>query len=143
MKKLILIIALTVSVFANDIIIKDSNHSVSQTIKNIKDIVTKKGINVFAVIDHGSNAAKAGLQMREAQVIIFGNPKLGTRLMNANIVSGLDLPLKILVYKDVDEKVKLAYRDGSWLKSKHGLKLNRLTNKMNKILNNITNKAIK
>lgn len=143
MKKILFIVAFSVSIFANDVVIKESNHSVTKTIKNIKDIVTKKGLRVFTVINHQAGAKKAGLKMREAKVIIFGNPKMGTKLMNNNIVSGLDLPMKILVYKDVDKKVKLAYRDGAWLKKEHDLKLDKLTTKVDNVLNKITNKAIK
>ena len=143
MKKLMLIIALSISVLANDIIVKESDYSVTKTIQNIKEIVTKKGLTVFSVINHQSNAKKAGLKMNEAKLIIFGNPKMGTNIMNNNIVSGLDLPLKILVYKDVDKKVKLAYRDGIWLKNEHNMKMDKLTTKMSNALNKITNKATK
>ena len=143
MKKLMLIMAVTVSLFANDVVIKESNHTVTQTIKKIKDIVTKKGLRVFTVINHKANAKKADMNMRESKLIIFGNPKMGTKLMKNNIVSGLDLPMKILVYKDVDKKVKLAYRNGTWLKKEHDLKLDKLTTKVDNVLNKITNKAIK
>ena len=143
MKKILFVVAFAVSIFANDIVIKESNHSVTKTIKNIKEILNKKGLRIFSVINHQANAKKADLKMHEAKLIIFGNPKMGTRLMNSNIVSGLDLPMKILVYKDIDKKVKLAYRDGSWLKKEHDLKIDKLTTKVDNILNNITNKAIK
>jgi uncharacterized protein (DUF302 family) len=143
MKKIFLLMVFTLSVFANDIITKESSFSVNATVSNIEKILSKKGLNIFAVIDHKTNAKKAGMNMAESKVIIFGNPKMGTNLMKNNILSGLDLPLKILVYKDVDGKVKLAYRDGSWLKNEHDLKIDKLTNKVSNALNNITNKAIK
>ena len=143
MKKIILIVTLGVSLFANEIIIKESHNSVTQTIKKIKNIVSKKGLKVFSVIDHQSNAKKVGMKMNESKLIIFGNPKLGTKLMQNNIVASLDLPMKILVYKDKDNKVKLAYRDGSWLKNEHLLTLDKLTSKVNNALDNITNKASK
>ena len=135
--------ALSISIFANDIIIKESRFSVDKTVSNIEKILLKKGLNIFAVIDHKANAKSVDMNMAESKVIIFGNPKLGTKLMNNNILSGLDLPLKIFIYKDVDGKVKLAYRDGTWLKNEHDLKIDKLTNKVSNALNNITNKAIK
>ena len=143
MKKLILVMACGISLLANDIIIKESNYSVTQTVKNIKNILDKKGLHLFSVINHQANAKKAGMKMRESKLVIFGNPKMGTRLMNDNILVGLDLPMKVLVYKDKDKKVKLAYRDGSWLKKQHSLTLDKLTSKATNALNKITNKASK
>ena len=142
MKFFLLVVAFAVCIFANDIVIKQSNHSVEKTMKNIKDILDEKGLNIFSVIDHQANAKNVEMQMREAKVIIFGNPKMGTNLMNDNILSALDLPLKILVYKDTDTKVKVAYRDGTWLKNEYNLKLDKLTSKVNNVINQITNKAI-
>ncbi|NEW60368.1 DUF302 domain-containing protein, partial [Sulfurovum sp. bin170] len=102
MRKFLLILALGLSLAANDITIKDSNYSVNKTIDNIKTIVKKKGLGVFAIINHKGNAKAVGMNMRESKVIVFGNPKLGTALMKENILSALDLPIKVLVYEDVD-----------------------------------------
>ena len=143
MKKIVLITLFVTSVFANNIVVKQSSHSVDKTVENIKSILNKKGVKIFSVIDHKRNSDNVGLKMNESKLIIFGNPKLGTTLMNDHMLSGLDLPLKIIVYKDKDEKVKVAFRDGSWLKKEHGLKLDKLTSKISNILNNITDKAIK
>ena len=140
-KKLLTILALTVSLFANDIIIKNSNHSVDQTINNIKKIVKDKGFGVFAVINHKGNAKSVGMSMRESKLIVFGNPKLGTALMQENILASLDLPIRVLVYEDIDGSVKIAYRNASWLKSLHGLKSNESVGKIDKGLDNLTNKA--
>jgi len=143
MKKLILVVACGISLLANDVIIKESKYTVTQTVKNIKNIVEKKGLRLFSVINHQANAKKVGVKMRESKLVIFGNPKMGTNLMRNNIVVGLDLPMKVLVYKDEDKKVKLAYRDGSWLKNEHSLTMDKLTNKATNALNKITNKASK
>jgi len=142
-KKLVFILTCTISLMASDIVIKESKHSVSKTVENIKNIVTKKGFSVFNVIDHKANAASVGMNMKNAKVIIFGNPKVGTKLMKDNILSALDLPMKVLVYKDSDKKVKLAYRDGSWLKKTHSLNNNKLSSKIDGALNKITDKAIR
>jgi uncharacterized protein (DUF302 family) len=95
------------------------------------------------VINHYENAKKIDVDMNEATLIIFGNPKIGTKLMKDNIESSIDLPLKILVYKDADQNVKVAYRDGAWLKKQHKLNVDKATNKMSSILDMITNKATK
>lgn len=141
MKKLLVVLALTASLFANDIIIKDSVHSVDATVNNIKKIVKAKGFGVFAVINHKGNAKSVEMSMRESKLIVFGNPKLGTALMQENILSSLDLPLRVLVYEDVDGSVKIAYRNASWLKGLHGLGDNESVGKIDKGLDDLTNKA--
>jgi len=141
-KKILLLLALSLSLLANDIIVKESANSVNKTVQKIKKIVTNKGLTVFAVINHQKNAKNIGMKMRKAKLLIFGNPKMGTRLMHQDILTGLDLPMKILVYKDKDKKVKVAYRNGSWLKDEHPLLAKKLVLKINNALNKITNKAI-
>jgi len=143
MKKIVFILIFAISVFANEVVIKDSVYSVEKTVENIKNILDKKGVSIFAIVDHKANAQKVSMDMNDAKVIIFGNPKMGTKFMQNNIVSALDLPLKILVYKDDDSKVRVAYRDGDWLKGEHNLSLNKLTDKVSSILNKITDKATK
>jgi len=140
-KKLFIVLMLTVSLFADGIIIKNSNHSVDKTINNIKKIVKNKGFGVFAVINHKGNAKSVDMSMRESKLIVFGNPKLGTALMQENILASLDLPMRVLVYEDVDGSVKIAYRNASWLKGLHGLKSNESVLKIDKGLDNLTNKA--
>ena len=141
MKKILLILVFSLSLFANDIIVKDSKHSVNQTIENIKTIVRNKRLGVFAIINHKGNAKAVGMTMRESKVIVFGNPKLGTALMQENILSALDLPVKILVYENEEGDVKIAYRDASWLRKLHGLKDNKTVAMIDHGLDKLTNKA--
>ena len=143
MNKILLILICTLSLSANDIIIKESNYSVDKTVENIKNIVTKKGLKVFNIINHHENAKNNDIEMQESTLIIFGNPKIGTVMMKENILSSLDLPMKVLVYKDNDKKVKLAYRDGSWLKKTHSLTNEKIASKVNGALDKITTKAAK
>ena len=143
MKKTLLLLALSLSLFANGIIVKESANSVDKTVQKIKKIVIKKGLRIFAVINHQKNAKNIGMKMRKAKLLIFGNPKMGTRLMHQDILTGLDLPMKILVYRDKDKKAKVAYRNGSWLKKEHPLLSNKLVSKIDNVLDKITNKAIK
>jgi len=140
-KNILAVLVLSVTLLAKDIIIKPSDYSVDETITNIKTIVKEKGFGVFAVINHKGNAKMVDMTLNEAKVIIFGNPKVGTRLMQEDITIALDLPLRILVFKDDEGQVKIAYRDGSWLKRHHLLKTDELTNKVNKGLDTITDKA--
>ena len=129
------------SLFANDIIVKESRCSVDVTVKHIKNIVEKKGLHVFAVINHSGNAEAVGLKLNKSKMIVFGNAKLGTGLMQQDMTTGLDLPLRILVFRDTDNKVKMAYRDGSWLKNHHLIEAQKKIAKMNKALDYITTKA--
>jgi len=140
-KKLLIILALGVSLLANDIIVKESNCSVDETVDNLKNIVRSKGLSIFAVINHQGNAKQVDMKLNESKMLIFGNPKLGTSLMQQDMKVGLDLPLRILVYVDSDSKVKMAYRDGSWLANKHILNAPKKLQKMNKAMENITTRA--
>ena len=141
MKKILLVVALTFSVFANDIIVKNSCVSLDKTVYNIYDVVESKNLNIFAKINHSGNAKMVGMKLNKSIMVIFGNPKLGTKLMQQDMTVGLDLPLRILVYEDDKGQVKMAYRDGSWLADKHVLDAPKLTAKVNKGMEYFTTTA--
>ena len=141
MKRLLILLLLNTLLFGGDIVLKSSSVSVDETIARIKTIVEEKGMTVFAIIDHQKNAEQVNMSLASSKLIIFGNPKMGTRLMQKNLESGLDLPIRILVFKDNTDGVKIAYRQGTWLDQEHGLHLPELTQKMNSALDNITSKA--
>ena len=82
--------------------------------------VTDRGMTVLARIDHAAAAAKAGMELRPTEVLIFGNPKAGTPLMQVAQTMGIDLPLKALVWQDDNGKTWLAYNDPKWLARRHG-----------------------
>src|SRR5258708_15299541 len=86
-----------------------SKHSVADTIDRLVKIAETNGLTVFCRIDHTKNAEVAGLELRPTQLVIFGNPKVGTDLMVDNPVSGLDLPLKALAWEAADGQVRLTY----------------------------------
>ncbi|VAW61639.1 hypothetical protein MNBD_GAMMA09-3846 [hydrothermal vent metagenome] len=122
---------------------KKSPYSVSKTIDRIESVLKKKGITVFARVDHKAGANKAGLKMTDAQLLIFGNPKLGTPLMNENILMGIELPMKVLSWKDKNDQVWLAYVNPAELKRRNKMIKNDVFfNKMEKALEAVTNKAI-
>jgi len=93
------------------------------------------------VINHHGNAKMVDMKLNESKMVVFGNPKLGTALMQQDMLVGLDLPLRVLVYKDTDGKVKMAYRDGSWLANKHILNIPKKIEKVNQGMDKITTKA--
>jgi len=98
-----------------------SHHCVAVTIDRLQGLLKQRGILIFAHIDFSGDAARAGLQMRAEQLLIFGNPKAGTPLMVAVPTAGLDLPLKALVWEDGDGGTWIAYNDPQYLIRRHGL----------------------
>jgi uncharacterized protein (DUF302 family) len=98
-----------------------SNHSVDETVKKLEGILQAKGIALFALVDHSGEAAKAGMKMRPTKLLIFGNPKAGTPVMLAVPSSAIDLPLKILVWEDLQGKVWITYNSSKYLQERHKL----------------------
>jgi len=98
-----------------------SQHSVAATVERLEAALRERAILIFARIDFSGDAGRAGLTMRPEQLLIFGNPKGGTPLMQAAPSVGLDLPLKALVWEDADAKVWVAYNDPHYLVRRHGL----------------------
>ena len=106
---------------ANGIVNTPSKYSVEETIERLQGILHVKGVTLFALIDHSGEAAKIGMTMRPTKLLIFGNPKGGTPLMLAAPSSAIDLPLKILVWEDANQKVWISYNSLAYLKERHGL----------------------
>jgi uncharacterized protein (DUF302 family) len=100
--------------------ISASNLGPKETMDRLVAAVTDGGMTVLARIDHAAAAAKAGLELRPTEVLIFGNPKAGTPLMQVAHTMGIDLPLKALVWQDDNGKTWLAYNDPKWLARRHG-----------------------
>jgi uncharacterized protein (DUF302 family) len=80
-----------------------------------------KGLNVFARIDHAAGAAEVGLTLAPTELIVFGNARGGTPLMQSVQTVGIDLPLKALVWKDATGKTWLSYNEPSWIARRHGV----------------------
>jgi uncharacterized protein (DUF302 family) len=104
---------------ANGMITKPSNHSVDETVQNLKSILEAKGVALFAVIDHSGEAEKVGLKMQPTKLLIFGNPKAGTPVMLAAPSIAIDLPLKLLVWQGSDDKVWISYNSPDYLLERH------------------------
>lgn len=105
----------------NGLIAKQSPHSVTMTIDRLQAAVEAKGIRVMARVRHHQNARDAGLELRPTELLIFGNPKLGTHLMTAQQSAGIDLPMKALAWEDAKGQVWLAYNDPQWIARRHGI----------------------
>lgn len=98
-----------------------SKHSVKETIDRLAATVAAKGIAVFARVDHAAGAASVGMSLRPSELLIFGNAKAGTPLMQAEQLTGIDLPLKALAWQDAAGQVWLSYGDPNWLARRHRL----------------------
>jgi uncharacterized protein (DUF302 family) len=96
-----------------------SAHGVTQTIERLKSLLAQKNIEVFADIDHAAGAKSAGLPLRSTRVLIFGNPRAGTPLMQSRQTIGLDLPLRVLAWEDESGKAWLTYRRLEFLAQDH------------------------
>jgi uncharacterized protein (DUF302 family) len=98
-----------------------SSHGPKDTMNRLEAEVKAKGMTVFARIDHAAGAVEAGLSLRPMEVLIFGNAKAGTPLMQSFQTIGIDLPLKALVWQDAAGDTWLSYNDPAWLAQRHGL----------------------
>jgi uncharacterized protein (DUF302 family) len=105
----------------NGLITVPSPHGVKETIDLIEADVKAKGMTVFARVDHAAGAKEVGLMLAPTLLIIFGNAKGGTPLMQADQTAGIDLPLKALAWQDASGKTWLTYNDPAWLAKRHGL----------------------
>jgi uncharacterized protein (DUF302 family) len=103
----------------NGLVTLASTHSVKETIDRLEAEVKAKGLTVFARIDHAGGASADGLPLRPTELLIFGNAKGGTPLMQAAQTIGIDLPLKALAWEDATGKVWLSYNDPAWLTDRH------------------------
>jgi len=102
------------------VLTKLSPRSVEDTVARFEAILGEKGVKVFAVVDHSGEAAAAGLSLRDTKVVIFGNPKGGTPVMEAQPLFALDLPLKVLVWADGDQ-TKVTYTPPAALAARWGV----------------------
>jgi len=105
----------------DDTIHQMASGSVAETVAAFTDVLEKKGATVFAVIDHAEGAKKADMTLAPATLVIFGNPRIGTPLMQAAPTMGLDLPMRVLFYEDADGKTHIVYHDMEEVADEHDI----------------------
>lgn len=98
-----------------------SQHSVSDTVDKLESVLKNKGMTIFKRVSHSDGAAKVGLELRPTELLIFGNPGVGTPLMQCQQLAALDLPQKALVYEDADGQVWFAYNDPEYIAERHNI----------------------
>lgn len=111
-----------------------SQHTPGETMQKLMTAVGEKGLAVLAHVDHAGAAARVGLELRPTDLLLFGNPKGGTPLMQAEQTMGIDLPLKALVWQDQDGKTWLGYNDPAWLAKRHGVENDKVVAAMRETL---------
>lgn len=98
-----------------------SRFGAKETMDRLEAALRESGVSIFARIDHAAGAAAVGESLRPTELLIFGNPKAGTPLMQAAQTIGIDLPLKVLVWRDAAGEVWISHNDPAWLANRHGL----------------------
>jgi uncharacterized protein (DUF302 family) len=106
---------------ADGLITVRSSYGPKETMNRLEAEAKAKGLTVFARIDHAAGATEVGLPLRPTELLIFGNARGGTPLMQAAQTIGIDLPLKALVWQDASGVTWLSYNDPGWLARRHGL----------------------
>ena len=148
MKKLvslgIVLLSASFSVVASDGLVKyESHYSVKETADRFESIAKSKGLTLFVRIDHQANASGVGLELRPTEVIIFGNPKVGTPLMQCAQEVAIDLPQKVMVSEDANNKVWLSYNNPNYLMKRHEIKgCDEVINKISDVLSKLSKAAV-
>ena len=125
----------------DNLMISESKYGFENTVSRLESLLKQNdAISIFAKIEHHKNAEKADLELSEKMVFIFGNPKQGTLLMQKDQLSGLDLPLKILVYKE-DDQTKIIYSSTNYLKKRYEFNKVKNLGQIEKALKNIASKV--
>jgi uncharacterized protein (DUF302 family) len=106
---------------SDGVITKPSSQSVAQTIEGLRRVMADRGFMVFNVIDHSGVAERAGVQMPDSKLVMFGKPAVGAGVMVAAPLAALDIPLKVLVWADRDGAVSVSYNSPGFLAGRHHL----------------------
>jgi uncharacterized protein (DUF302 family) len=105
-----------------DFITKKSSNNIQVSMDRLENALKQRGVAIVARVDHAGAAQKADMKLRPTQVLIFGNPRLGTPLMHTSQQIGLDLPLKVLAWEDDKGQTWLTYENPGMMAGRHGVK---------------------
>lgn len=123
-------------------ITKKSQFSVKVTIDRLEDILNKKGVTIVTRWNHSDRARNVSIPVRDTELLIFGNPKLGSHFFTSNQTAGIDLPLKALAWEDAEGQVWLTYNDPQYVAGRHSINnRTKIVKKMTGALNMFTNVA--
>jgi uncharacterized protein (DUF302 family) len=138
-----LTLVLSSTASATDSIISiESPYSATETADRFVSIIKNKGLTLFARIDHQQNAEEVDLKLRATEVIIFGNPKIGTPLMQCSQEAAIDLPQKVLIRKGANNKTWISYNNPEYIKNRHLIQgCDQVINKISKVLSALSKAA--
>jgi uncharacterized protein (DUF302 family) len=127
MMRITIVTALSIFLIATPVVAADgiinvpSAFSVEETADRMERILNEKGMTIFDRIMHSEGASKIGIELRETELIIFGNPKAGSPLMKCQQSVAIDLPQKALIWSDENSRVWISYNDPGYLKKRHNI----------------------
>ncbi len=120
-----------------------SKYSVEKTTRDFVNVLKSRGITVFTVIDHLKNAKSVGLNIRQSKVIIFGNPKIGTKLIQCKSESAIDLPMKALIWQNPNFQTIFSYNNMTHIMARHNLACSqKVLSKIDEILDDIARETL-
>ena len=140
----IMLLVASVSAYAadNGLISKKSKYSVSETLDRLEKVLKEKGLTIALRWSHSERAEKVGIPLRPTELLLFGNPKLGSNFFTSNQTAGIDLPMKALAYEDENGQVWLTYNDPKYIADRHGIHdRDEVVAKMTKALDNFSSAA--
>jgi uncharacterized protein (DUF302 family) len=131
--------------YAGDGLVKTkSPYSVKVTADRLEKVLQTKGMTIFGRINHARAAEKVGKKLRPTELLLFGNPKVGTPLMQCGQSVAIDLPQKALIWQDATGQVWLTYNDPQYIAQRHGIKdCQKVIDKISRALNNFAQAATK
>jgi len=147
MTRLLLIPVLLLSFFhyasaADGMLSIESQFSVEDTANRLETILNEKGMTIFNRIRHSASAKKIGVELRDTQLIIFGNPKAGSPLMKCQQSMAIDLPQKALIWQDENDKVWISHNDLGFMQQRHNIQgCEKVIAKVSGILKKVTTAA--
>ena len=146
---IILLLGITAAVHADDdddvdgLIVKRSPYSVKETLDRLENALKKKGITIALRWDHAAKARAVGIELRPTELLVFGNPKLGSHMFTSRQTAGIDLPMKALAWQDEKGRVWLGYNDPEYIADRHDIEdRDAIVRKMRGALDKMTDIAI-
>ena len=124
------------------IVTQESKFSVDETVSRLKGLLEKQNVPIFATFDHSENARQAGMELRPTKVVVFGNPKVGTKLMQSSQEIALDLPLRLSVWEDERGRVWVGYRAMGLVAAEYDVKDNATVLAIEQMLENLVAKTV-
>ncbi|MEM8532172.1 MAG: DUF302 domain-containing protein [Chloroflexota bacterium] len=127
----------------NGLVTVDSPYTVEETVTRLEAGISERELTLVTKLDHTANAQSVDLELRPTQLLVFGNPNVGTPLMQSQQTIGIDLPQKMLVWEDADGQVRVTYNDPQYLADRHSITdqgelVSRVTNVLNELATTAT-----